>query len=502
MINFQTDNLSLVTPEGAPTLWCTFRHFRQYIIENYGWNALSTQTGHESRIESIIKRAIPDHDTIGIDQYSSSLPAEIRSKMDQLGKLNGEKYDDDTLKQFEYLIRYVLDTAEAHYLRLPENATDPKPGRTGIFLGHSDLPAVRHYLYPDEELAILKAIIPQLTYSGEARLILIQMASGERENEACGANWSMLCRDPNTGVCMLKMPQSTILGKNKVKLGGKSDNAPRIIVISEFVFMLLMNAKAQLLVQWLAAGNSERAFEDLPIGCKGENLHKRCSTKSMTDFANQLFRQIGIRDDELAALSAELVAAYHERRDAGLYADINDYRSPTCYLLRRSAATHMVALGYSESDRQYSLGHRIEDPTVDRRLYCDETKQIELFTKVNMRPLLNPARIKEHHLQPGTSLSLRGHEATIIVEPGTTCVILQPECNEPGDGIEITIEQACDVPQNYTLITREMPLDPEFCNNNYTSEINILSYYHALYSEEIDDFNRWLSKHVSEQANS
>ena len=419
--------------------------------------------------------------------------------MQVLGKEKAGEYDDDTLNQFAYLIRYILETADTHYLRNSKATASSDTGKTGIVLGHSDLPAVRHYLMPDEELSLLKSIIPLLPHSGEARLILLQMASGERENECCGANWSMLEENPITGVCSLIMPQSSVLNKNKLKLGGKTENAPRIIVISKFAFDLLMGAKHQLLEQWLSSGHTADTFANLSLGCQGNNLEKRCSTKNMTEFANQLFSQIGIRRDDLASLSAELLAAYHERRDAGLYADINDYRSPTCYLLRRSEATHMVAQGYSASDRQYSLGHRIEDPTVDRRLYSEECKQIELSEKVSTRPLLNQPQSREYHLKPGETLSFKGHQEVIIAEPGTASILVQLEAEEPGDSIEITIEQIDGDLHEYRLITHQIPLDPDSDSTHYPAEINIIGYYHQLYAKQIADFQQWLTSFFSEQ---
>ena len=103
MINFQSDYLSQVTPEGALTLWGTFQHFRDYIYDNYGWKQSDTQDSHEARIRRIIQRAVPNHNTTGIGQYPDDFPQTIRSKMQALGK----DYTIDTFIKMETIPKNI-----------------------------------------------------------------------------------------------------------------------------------------------------------------------------------------------------------------------------------------------------------------------------------------------------------------------------------------------------------------------------------------------------------
>ena len=499
MISLNNDNLAMFTPEGYLTLWGTYQHFKEYIWDNYDWNAESTKQEHDRRIKRGIKSVLLDHDTTAIHQYPDNIDEIIKAKLDEIGKASGTRYRQATVNQYGYLIRYIIETAEAHYLRVSDKAAEQDSSQRVILTGHTDTPAVRQFLNPSQELDILKKIIPGLLSNGEARLILIQMSTGLRENECCGLNWSMLKKEADTGVCKILVPQSTSRDSNSLKLGGKSGNAPRIVVLQDFVFNLLMGTKRKLLDNWVASGRDSESFENAPIGCQGNILERRCATKHMTEFANHLFEEIGIRKDELASLSAELIAMYHEKRDAGLYADINDYRSPTCYILRRSTATHMIALQYTEADRQYSLGHRIDDPSVDRRVYTEDRKQLELKQKLTQRPLLNPTTSLEYTLKVGEVLAVHGHEETIIVPPDAGSILLEIAADEPGDAIEVTIEHDGEEGHQYTVISHLIPIDPDQAPNQYSKEIDIQRDYHALYAKQTEDFLDWIQCHFGNQ---
>ena len=494
MITMKSKTLPMFTPDGDYTLWGCYKLTCGYIYDNYYWQAESTKIGHEGRLRRIIKYAVPDHDTMSIDQYPPSFPSDVRNIMENHGKDGtGADYEDSTLDQYEHVIRVILEVAESHYLR--RRAKEDGAPSTHIHFTHSQDPVVRRYLHPDEELALLKQVIPQLGGSGPARLFLVMMACGFRENECCGFNWSMLRKNPTTGICTIRMPQSTKVNKRSTKLGGKTPNAPREIDVPNLVYDLLMNAKNLLLQKWVAAGNQPDQFLNIPLGGTEKDYTKRCTTKDLTDFANDMFRRIGMREDDLAALADDLMSEYIERRSSGLYADIEDYRSCTCYLARRDYASSLPALGARALERQYSMGHET-GPVVDRRIYTSDLVVRRMHSLLQQRPLFNVLPANQYELTTNQTIVLRGNAERIIVSPGANCIALDISTEEPGDILEIDIMQDHNTPNNLRMSYRIAYCAPVAENEPYPEDINVLHFYHQLYKDQITEFGEWIQQYL------
>lgn len=494
MINMQSKNLPMFTPDGEYTLWGSYKLTCGYIHENYDWQAESTQIGHEGRLRRIIKIAVPEHDTMSIDQYPESFPVDVRNIMESRGKdVTGEDYDDSTLEQYEHVARVVLEVAESHYLR--KRPKEEVASSNHIHFTHPGDPVVRRYLHPDEELALLKQVIPQLGRSGPARLFLIMMACGFRENECCGFNWSMLRKDPVTGICTIRMPQSTNVNKRTTKLGGKTPNAPREIDVPKLVYDLLMKAKNLLSQKWIASGNQFNQFQNIPLGGTEKDYTKRCTTKDLTDFANDLFSRIGMREDDLAALEDDLMREYLDRKASGLYADIEEYRSCTCYLARRAYASSILALGLRAIERQYSLGHDTGS-VVDRRIFTSNIMGKRMQGLLRQRPLYNTLSANQYELKVNQEMDIRGNAETIIVSHGASCIALDLSTDEPGDILEVGILQEDDLQQEFSMSYRISFSDPVFENDTYPEDINILYFYHQLYKDQIAEFSEWIKQYL------
>lgn len=497
MIHFQKSGIEKLTPEGKLTLWGAYQYLQNYIHENYRWLADSTTEGHQNRLREIIENIIPNHDVTSIDQYPQDYPAEVEEQMMRVGrkKLAGG-YQAKTLEQFRHIVRVILESAEAHYLRDGGDADQKNPPKSGICFHPPDSLLVRKYLHPAEELSLLTVIIPQLDECGPARLALLMMACGLRENEATGLCWNMLKKDPVTGVCTISVAQTTKTGSNEVKEGGKSENAPRIIVVPDRVYALLLDAKEKLLSQWTATGNSIDSFENLPLGTKKNFLVERCSSQYLGNFLREVFQQIGIRKEELTALSEEMAREYAERKERGLYADIADYRHPTGYTMRRATHTTGIALRYTEAERTYVAGHASTDALVDKRAFTSAQVQVYMKQKAKDRPLLNEAYSKVYRLEPGVAKNLCGDEETIVIPSGTSRVFLDIEADEPGDIPSVAIEANGSMDTSYQMSNVAL-FQAE--SGPYSPDINVLHYYHALYKEYIDAFDAWLKNYLHEK---
>lgn len=474
MINMKTNDIATITGNGLLTLWGVYQQYKAYIHENYGWNAESTKDGHEARLRLMIREVIPNHDVTPVILYEDDFSTAVAAKMEKLGKSRQAEYQKSTLEQYEHVIHVVLEVAAAFYLRYPTNVRGQSEEKLRIHM--DELPVVRRFLRPDEERAILNKIIPCLLISGQARLMLIMMACGLRENECCGLNWSMLRRDEDTGVCTVSITQTVSIGSNTTKIGGKTCNAPRVVVVYDYVYGLLMKVKKQLQRRWIAEGRTEEGIENCPLGCKENDLERRCATRDLTEYANRIFAEVGIRNDELHVLAQELVEEKREAEENGVYTDIYNYASPTCYLLRRSYATHLIALQLDSNERQYSMGHNIDDLSVDRRMYTSCQMQRELHKKLEARPLLGTVNQRETIVAVNCPVRRKGYEQRFVIPQGAKSLFVEIEAEEPGDNITVTVDaepnQKCNICSTMTWY------DPP---EEYPEEINVQRYYQSLF---------------------
>ena len=499
MIKMQVANdIPIFTPNGELTLWGVYKLHCEYMHENYDWDEESTKYGHDHRIRRIILYATPNHNITPIDQYPDSYPDDVRARMEARGNAkNGEPLKESTLEQYRYLAEVILETAMHHHLRQDNSGhEDQKSQQDKIHFSDSMRKAIRRFLHPQEELDLLKIIIPVLANSGPARLLLLMMACGFRENECAGFNWSMLEKDEESGVCTIIMPQTTQLDSNATKPGGKTSNAPRQIVVPSLVYHLLMKAKSRLLEKWMLTGGSNDTFENLPLGTRKGSLIQRCSTKDLTVYANEVFQKIGVREDELKALSEQLAREYYETKSRGLYADINDYRNGTCYMIRRNEGTAMAVLRIPTPHLNYNLGHSTLD-AMDRRVFTSVQMQRYQHKRFSQRPLMNLLNQSSIPLGLGqTKRFCSEYAQTVIIPAGTSSATLDIYAKEPGDIVAMDINQcaasASELHASYHVSYADPLAEDEMC----TPDINVLYYYHQLYASQIDEFATWIRQYL------
>jgi len=255
----------------------------------------------------------------------------------------------------------------------------------------------------DEEIAIVKWFLqlnPE-TASGEDIGLLFMFFAGFRGNEACGTDIrSVYVLDKYPEVPVVDMVQSTTIGKNATKAGGKTSNAPRTVplLLSFFNFLKKRRDYLSRLVEMgtlqLPAGMKN--VDDLPYVCKGHNYTTRATTDDLSKAGRSLFLRIGIEKNVLSVLhqilfSSEFATLQIEEKD------------PTTYLNRRNFVTHLKSLGFSDEEIQYLVGHEIENPDEDRNAFSDPDALRHLWLRLQMHPvnlLLNgeQAAIKDYQL--------------------------------------------------------------------------------------------------------
>lgn len=239
----------------------------------------------------------------------------------------------------------------------------------------------------EEEIAIIDWFLhlkPE-TASGEDIGLLLMYFSGFRGNEACGTNVkSVHTLEKYPEVPVVDMLQSTTVGKNEIKAGGKTKNAPRTVpLITEF-YNFLMKRRAYLsdLIEQgkIILPENMKTVDDLPYVCKGHNYTIRASTDDLSKAGRALFVKIGIEKNVLSVLHQIL----YSKEFATLQLEEKD---PTTYLNRRNFVTHLKSLGFSDEEIQYLVGHEIENPDEDRNAFSNPDVLKNLWMRMQMNPV-------------------------------------------------------------------------------------------------------------------
>lgn len=295
----------------------------------------------------------------------------------------------------------------------------------------------------DEELGIIDwfcGLNPE-TASGEDIGLLFMFFQGLRNNEACGANLRSVHLLHNQGIPVFDMIQSTAVGSNQVKAGGKTSNAPRVIPILDAFYRFLSKRKAYLerLVGEgaLILSAEYKSVDDLPFVCCGNDYLKRASSKDLTMAGRALFEKVGIDKRTLAVLHQVLCS--NEFKNLQI-----DEKEPTTYLFRRNFATHLFLLGFSLDEIQYIIGHDVEDPYKTRNSFADEEVLQGLWARLQRHPVNEVLLEKQGEEVSEFSASMGGsvgHRITLKGHKGKEMRydILVDSC-EPAQPITVAIE--------------------------------------------------------------
>lgn len=192
---------------------------------------------------------------------------------------------------------------------------------------------------------------------------------------------------------------------------------------------------------------------------------------------------IGILDDMLFRQTYEIAGVVE--------------KDPTAYALRSNAATEMHAIGLTEQEIQYCIGHAIDNEYTDRRDFTNEDMLIPIAKKLKFRPIVRAMKrfrnlseldiVHKFVLQLDTAQHKTefGNEEFIeIVVPAMENdaeVLLDLTALEPQDAIEISIT-ASQGEAAVELYQRQQK--PDYVGRT----VNCRSSYYRVY-------NKYLSQH-------
>lgn len=399
-----------------------------YVDIAYYWREKKTRKKNESSYENIILPALEDHDEKRIgdytkEDYEEAIEVIKRKGYTEKGVIHS--YSESSIKNFERLIYYVVFQAAVRgYCENVLWGTKFEIDDMNVEDRAAEKVQLKKSLSPNQEKKMAKELLSDITRTGEEVGVLLMLALGTRNGEACGLNYGDIKTLQQFSEDVVAwIYKSTIPDSSTLQSSGKTWNTGRIVPVPQKVARYLEERKQRLERHLEEIGELGKAcIEDLPIVCKGnmlegKNYEQRASARAISNAAKEIFKFIEVEGRQLAYIEAELL------EDS--YGETVNEKDPTAYLLRRNYATHLQLLGLSVSEIQYLIGHNVEDIYESRNEFVDEKRIHEMAKKLSYRPLLNELKKDTDILEVTLK---KGEEARIIIE-----------AQEPLDKLEITV---------------------------------------------------------------
>ena len=401
------------------------------------WDAESTQRSNYLRYCNQIIPLLPKHDETAIssytrEDYEAVIQTLVKRGQDTKGKLY-IPYKESTLQIVRRLMYSVVSVAAKHgecdnvlweSSLNPDVATDNAAEKaTQAMLSKS--------LTIPQELAVANALLSNPLQSGQHMGLMLMYSLGLRNAEACAVDFSDIKPMQTHPECMVAwIYKTTGYDTNATRLGGKTQNADRIIPLPDKVADLIQ-ARRQHLERHLGI-----SVENYPIVCIDETWETRCSARQLTAAARLLFQNIEMQAAQLASITEDLEAEASSP-DNGL--PFEECKDPTAYLFRRNFGTHLHILGLSEPEIEYIIGHDIEDPYETRNEFINEEKLFRIKQKMGRRPLVNSDSSQiVQHIDIGSWTPI-DHSTRLCVPTESCRIEVHLTANEPTDNIEVNL---------------------------------------------------------------
>lgn len=243
----------------------------------------------------------------------------------------------------------------------------------------------KSFTIEEEKLLTKELLKDPLTNVGEKIGISTSYTTGVRENECCGLNYGDIIEMKlYKNIYKLRAGyQTTTLHSSSLKAGGKTENAPRYIVLIEayidYILKRMDYLNSILAFPITDENGTFNSVLDLPIACKGTNYTQRCKSEDLAKVSRKIFKDVLHMDERrVAKIDEERLNAM----DAGIY-----YKDVTLYAMRRNFDTHCYNLDFSSSQIQYIMGHEIQDKRFRRCDFVDEDYLLEMYNLLKEIPI-------------------------------------------------------------------------------------------------------------------
>ncbi len=327
-------------------------------------------------------------------------------------------------------------------------------------------------LLPEEEIIISRAVLEDETQEGKYFGVALMFCLGLRDNEAVALTFEDIHPiegHPNAYAAWIY--KSSDRGTRATKYGGKTNNMPRIIPIPDKLSALIKARR-----KWVRANaKSGTHIERYPIAClSNKKLNKQCTPREISELGTTILRRAKINEEMLSLLDNELSKLK--------CSDGTIEKDATSYLFRRNFGTHLKILGLNKVQRQYLMGHDIEDQNSYRSMYRNDEELYNIARLMHERPIVNKSytnsiEMKDQLYNP----NLYNAKITIPIEAGITQLHLTVNQNEPNTKTEVQLKSNADT-VNGTYYTYDN-------NRPYSIDTqNILAVYHDRYDAAIKKY--------------
>lgn len=239
-----------------------------------------------------------------------------------------------------------------------------------------------------EEYRIRDYVLLEPEQAGELMGIAVMFCLGTRNQEACGLDWESFVYEEGDDMGFLRIVSSTEQGSNKLKAGGKTYNAPRILPVTGLLLDLLAARKGflQRAIERGSLINDETGeriekIDGLPIVCREHRYCVRCGADDLTRRTKAMLKEIHLDEDILEEANDLL-----EQR----FANTHGERDVTAYLFRRNFSTHMSILGLEEETIHYLMGHVFSDEEVTKSRFTNGDTLRRIGEQMRKRAVINP----------------------------------------------------------------------------------------------------------------
>ena len=431
--------------------------------------------------ESAPERYTANDLMLPITEYSGDI---FLSALEKIRAANGSVLSKEQKDHYLLLYRKIIEVASEHgectnYLYGTQRTKKEKPAKEK---------ETSKTLLPKSLSPLMNAIIFYALTSAPEKMdgqwvgLFLMYAFGLRDNESVGIQFKDL--DSVRGYDILWV-YSTAAGRNTTaqKAKGKTINAYRGIIACaiavEVIFTrrVFIEAHVKSLHPDWDDEKIKAEVDEYPIACHGNDYDKWITPSDLTDAGRDLFSRIHCADFD----EDEFYLAFR----ASLDEDHNSitgfaYKNPTAYLFRREFGTVLKILQFDKNEREFLMGHMIEERTFSRNDYLNSPRLAEMNNKMKQRPLFNP--LKKHPIVVTSDDTVYEH----VIMPNDTLRIQQDSAKH----ILVTVKAMEPFDDRFTVSPHVTALlDSEFINRNNHEPANVISVYQNVMKRAYDSLD-------------
>lgn len=456
-----------------------------------GW-AESTKEQYDSIIRNVIYPHLDNHNYKPIADYTREDFDRAIQKITASGKKRGpskdNQYDESTIQTFKRLIRTIITVAyENGKILYNIYADDFSETNKQRLLEYYRL----HNIQPKsfsvaQEYSIAQYLSNTCLDHGESVGLLLMFSLGLRCAEAAGASFDDIIQiDGYPHFYCLRILHTTGINTNSLGIGGKTENANRLIPLPDSIHRILRQIE-QVRIASLQTAQVDLTNQKLPMACKGTKYLNRCDTPTLSRAGREMFQAIGMRKEYITAISLAIeqdCLAAKEMSAEEEFALVE--QEPTAYAMRRNTATHLYNVGLDDNQTSYIMGHKIYDGMVMQKEYSSPELLYEIKKKMDLRPILNaiPDIAAVQHMERSQVVNLSGAYEQIIHIPPYSSATITATPYIPGDDISI-----CDISEENSNAVRVQQCGFTSRDPARSRQATMMRLYHKMYKDVIHDY--------------